>query len=193
MEWGDVLTIFLILAGVWYMLVPGFVRRTAAAGIGPAVHAAAEQVRGMVRAVAPAVRWLAYDVLLGVKRSGHDGAVVLSSSTDHERPMRPGFAADFETETRAEIPREIQRNSPETPSSDFIDAALVKTLATLVHRGELGKTAAIKIGLQRESGARYQAGKAALDAALARMNGTTAADEREHRLRTVAREAVSRR
>lgn len=87
MEWGDVLTIVLVLAGVWYIIVPRAVRE----GLSPAVHALAEAMRAALRSCAPFVHWLAYEVIIGrkpVKDYADTSAALMSRSADDEGGSR---------------------------------------------------------------------------------------------------------
>lgn len=127
-----------------------------------------------------------------VKSFVPSGPVVTSSSGVRSMPIKSISPPVFETETRGEIPREIQRNPPEIPHLDFPDPKLVERLAELVYRGKLNKTDAIQIGLQLKSGEKYQRGKAALDAAIARLDGKDIEQERDERLAGVAQAAVNR-
>lgn len=128
----------------------------------------------------------------GVNHSQENGHTITSSNGVRSMPIYSVSQPSFETKTRAEIPQEIQRNSSETPGLDFIDPAQVEMLARLVHRGALGKTDAIKIGLQFPSGEKYQKGKAALDLALAQLDGSATKQDQEERLRAVSLEATSK-
>lgn len=139
------------------------------------------------------VAWL--EARAGVNDNGDyddEGARVLSSATAGARSLAPSLPLDFETETRGVSPQEIQVNRPETPDFGFIDPARLEMLARLVSAGALGKTAAIQIGLQLPSGAKYQAGKAALDAELERINGRDREAEREKRLEEIAQKVAQR-
>lgn len=91
MEAGDLLTIILVLAGVWYVLMPAWLRDVAVGG-------AADIVRAAWRAVAPLVRWLAYDVIVGrraVNRSADAPPALLSTDEDadgDDRAVQPAPA-----------------------------------------------------------------------------------------------------
>ncbi len=135
MEWSDVVTIVLVLAGIWYILVPAPVRRAASAGFGPAVHAAADHVRGMVRAVAPFVRWLAYDVLLGVK----DAPITSSGAAHAPVPESRGTAFP-----RQERPLERAGTGAAEQVPALVPGSLVDRLGRLPHEELIGALALLK-------------------------------------------------
>lgn len=79
MEWGDVLTIGLVLVALWVFVG----ERLTPYRLEDGVRLAADAVRAVARRVAPLVRWLAYDVIVGRKVSSdmeEDAPHVLSSS-----------------------------------------------------------------------------------------------------------------
>lgn len=125
-------------------------------------------------------------------QSARERGVDYVNEDEDERPTAPGFAPGFETVSRGVSDYSDAPNSSQTPDLDFIDPKWVDRLAELVYRGELGKTAAIKIGLQLPSGEKYQRGKAALDEALARQSGKAVEDDRDKRLEQVAQQAALR-
>lgn len=191
MEWGDVLTIVLVLSAVWYILVPKQVRAAASAGFGPAVHAAAENVRGIVRAVAPAVHWLAYDVLLGVKRDEDVGGVRMSSTEAaplFSQPVAPRLATTATEEQQSVA-------TLQNDSNELLLRAKAEALAALVLAGKVGETEGIKrvYGVApSSSNPRYLAARDALKAAMAEQSGASREAERDKRLEEIAQKVAQR-
>lgn len=186
MDAVGVLTLLVIGLVLW-TFVPEPARLAVRGGLGPLVHALAGGVRAVARpmlgALGALLRWV-FDVK-DIDQIRPGGRQVVMTRGDAREGGDPTLSPPvFATKRIAEIPQEIQPNSPETGDLDFIDPKLVERLAALVASGKLGKTDAIKIGLQLPSGEKYQRGKAALDAALAGLSARAEfIGEREERIK----------
>jgi hypothetical protein len=154
MDWGDVLTVLLVIVALWTFL-PRHFRQSLRAGLEPAVIALADAVREGAHVAAKYVTALAYRVLIG-----RDITSIEHAPEPIESPV---FEAKLNSETA-----ETLRPVAETDTESFTFGATT-ALARLVAAGKVGLTDAVKIGADAKSGEKYQKRSREIKAAVDRL------------------------
>jgi hypothetical protein len=144
MEWGDVITLVLVLVALWTFM-PRHFRHVLRGAIVPALSAVVD----MIRACKAPVVYVAYRVLLG--RYPPSYYVENDDAAEELMYQEPPFSAGETNAETAETPHLNAETVAETFTLGEIEA-----LARLVAAGKLGLTEAVKIGADAKSGERYQ-------------------------------------
>jgi hypothetical protein len=153
-----------VLVALWLAL-PGHVRTLMRGGVGPLIHALADIVRRVARAVLPRIEWVAFQVVTGGPPPPHDNPTVnpsrsstthiLSSSDDEDDDDRPELPQG-QHPTRSSLPV-IATRCPECnealPVAQDAEWAAAVALARLIRAsqkkpfttGEIGKARGIEI------------------------------------------------
>jgi hypothetical protein len=140
MDWlEDAFFWAVVLVALWLVL-PDHVRVSMRSGFGPLVHALADVVRGVIRAILPRIEWVAYQVVTGRPPPPHEtasvkhndaGTLTLTSSDQGEgtsnHTVHSRFTNDHEHGSGAFTRPGTERTDQEARTPTFSDCELDRT------------------------------------------------------------------